>query len=172
MAHELSHVHNRDILISTIAAAVAGTITMLAHIRPVEPVLLWRHRCDRRDRGENPIAAIAMIILAPIAAVFIQMAISRSREYQADSSGAHLCGNPLWLASALKKLEFGSQRVPMDATPATAHLFIVNPLTGGGLSRFVQHAPADGSTHRPSGRDGRTGRVRGNPRDTVDQDEK
>src|SRR6185369_3485138 len=144
MAHELSHVHNRDILISTIAAAVAGTITMLAHIAQWSLFFFGGTGGDRRDRGENPIAAIAMIILAPIAAVFIQMAISRSREYQADSSGAHLCGNPLWLASALKKLEFGSQRVPMDATPATAHLFIVNPLHGGGLSGlFSTHPPME-----------------------------
>ena len=144
MAHELSHVHNRDILISTIAAAVAGTITMLAHFAQWSLFFFGGTPGDRRDRGENPIAAIAMIILAPIAALFIQMAISRSREYQADSSGAQLCGNPLWLASALKKLEFGSQRVPMDATPATAHLFIVNPLHGGGLSGlFSTHPPME-----------------------------
>jgi heat shock protein HtpX len=83
-----------------------------------------------------------MLILAPIAAAFIQMAISRSREYQADATGAHLCGNPLWLASALKKLEAGSQRIPMNATPTTAHLFIVNPLLGGGFSSlFSTHPP-------------------------------
>ena len=85
-----------------------------------------------------------MIILAPLAAGLIQMAISRSREYEADSSGAHLCGNPLWLASALKKLEAGSQRIPMNATPATAHLFIVNPLHGGGISGlFSTHPPME-----------------------------
>jgi len=139
MAHELSHVHNRDILISTIAASVAGTITMLASIARWS--FLFYGGRDSRDRG-NPIAAIAMLILAPIAAALIQMAISRSREYQADSTGAHLCGNPLWLASALKKLEAGSQRIPMDATPTTAHLFIVNPLLGGGFSSlFSTHPP-------------------------------
>jgi heat shock protein HtpX len=141
MAHELSHVHNRDILISTIAASVAGTITMLASIARWS-FFLYGGR-DSRDRdGGNPIAAIAMLILAPIAAGLIQMAISRSREYQADSTGAHLCGNPLWLASALKKLEAGSQRIPLNATPTTAHLFIVNPLIGGGLSSlFSTHPP-------------------------------
>ena len=140
MAHELSHVYNRDILISTIAASVAGTITMLAHIAQWGMIFSGGRRDD--DRGGSPIAAIAMMILAPFAALLIQMAISRSREYAADSTGAHLCGNPLWLASALKKLETGSQRVPMDATPTTAHLFIVNPLHGGGLSGlFSTHPP-------------------------------
>jgi len=145
MAHELSHVHNRDILISTIAASIAGAITMLAHIAQWG-LLFFGGGSDRRDsgRGVNPIAAIAMIILAPLAAGLIQMAISRSREYEADSSGAHLCGNPLWLASALKKLEAGSQRIPMNATPATAHLFIVNPLHGGGISGlFSTHPPME-----------------------------
>jgi heat shock protein HtpX len=141
MAHELSHVHNRDILISTIAASVAGTITMLAHMAQWGMLFAGGGRRDD-DRGGSPIAAIAMMILAPFAALLIQMAISRSREYAADSTGAHLCGNPLWLASALKKLEAGSQRIPMDATPTTAHLFIVNPLHGGGLSGlFSTHPP-------------------------------
>jgi len=140
MAHELSHVHNRDILISSMAAAVAGTITMLASIARWGFIFGGGGRRD--DRDGSPIAAIAMMILAPIAAALIQMAISRSREYQADATGAHLCGNPLWLASALKKLEAGSQRVPMNATPTTAHLFIVNPLHGGGLSSlFSTHPP-------------------------------
>jgi heat shock protein HtpX len=141
MAHELSHVHNRDILISTIAASVAGTITMLASLARWSFFLFGGR--DSRDRGGgNPLAAIVMMIVAPIAALLIQMAISRSREYQADATGAQLCGNPLWLASALKKLEAGSQRNPLDATPATAHLFIVNPLHGGGLSGlFSTHPP-------------------------------
>ena len=140
MAHELSHVHNRDILISTIAASVAGTITMLASLARWSYFLFGGR--DDRDRGGNPIAALAMIILAPIAAGLIQMAISRSREYQADSTGANLCGNPLWLASALKKLEAGSQRIPMNATPTTAHLFIVNPLRSGWFtSLFSTHPP-------------------------------
>jgi len=141
MAHELSHVHNRDILISTIAAAIAGTITMLASIARWG-FMFSGGRGSRDDRDGSPIAAIAMLILAPFAAALIQMAISRSREYQADETGAHLCGNPMWLASALKKLEAGSQRIPMNATPTTAHLFIVNPLLGGGLSSlFSTHPP-------------------------------
>ena len=138
MAHELSHVHNRDILISTIAAAIAGTITMIAHLS-----FFFGGGGRRDDRDGSPIAALAMLILAPFAAGLIQMAISRSREYQADESGAHLCGNPMWLASALRKLETGSQRIPLDATPTTAHLFIVNPLHGGGLTTnlFSTHPP-------------------------------
>ena len=141
MAHELSHVHNRDILISTIAASIAGTITMVASI--ARWGFMFSGGGGRRDdRDGSPIAAIAMLILAPFAAALIQMAISRSREFQADSTGAHLCGNPLWLASALKKLEAGSQRIPMNATPTTAHLFIVNPLHGGGFSSlFSTHPP-------------------------------
>ncbi len=141
MAHELSHVHNRDILISTMAAALAGTITMLASMARWSFFLFGSG--DRRDdRDGSPIAAIAMMFLAPFAAGLIHMAISRSREYQADESGAHLCGNPLWLASALKKLEAGSQRIAMDATPTTAHLFIVNPLHSGGFSSlFSTHPP-------------------------------
>src|SRR3954464_10342073 len=142
MAHELSHVHNRDILISTIAAAIAGTITMVAHF--AQWSLIFGGGGRRDDRDGSPIAAIAMLILAPFAAALIQMAISRSREYQADESGAHLCGNPMWLASALRKLEAGSQRIPMDATPTTAHLFIVNPLHGGGFSSlFSTHPPME-----------------------------
>jgi heat shock protein HtpX len=90
------------------------------------------------------IGGILMIILAPIAALLIQMAISRSREYQADATGARICGNPLWLANALRKLEVGSQRVPLDANPATAHMFIVNPLRGGGLRNlFSTHPPLE-----------------------------
>ena len=144
MAHELSHVHNRDILISTIAASVAGAITMLAHMAQWSLLFFGGGSRRESDRGGSPIAAIAMIILAPFAALLIQMAISRSREYDADSSGAHLCGNPMWLASALKKLEAGSQRIPMNATPATAHLFIVNPLHGGGMSGlFSTHPPME-----------------------------
>jgi heat shock protein HtpX len=142
MAHELSHVHNRDILISSIAAAIAGTITMVASI--ARWGFIFGGRGSRDDRDGSPIAAIAMLILAPIAAALIQMAISRSREYQADESGAHLCGNPMWLASALRKLEVGSQRIPMNATPTTAHLFIVNPLHGGGFSSlFSTHPPME-----------------------------
>src|SRR6185295_10982792 len=143
MAHELSHVHNRDILISTIAASVAGAITMLAHFAQWS-LILFGVGVRRDSRDGNPLAALAMIILAPFAALLIQMAISRAREYDADATGAHLCGNPLWLASALRKLEAGSQRIPMDATPSTAHLFIVNPLRGGGIrGLFSTHPPME-----------------------------
>jgi heat shock protein HtpX len=144
MAHELSHVHNRDILISTMAAAIAGTITMIASVARWG-FMLGGGGGRRDDRDGSPIAAIAMLILAPIAAGLIQMAISRSREYQADESGAHLCGNPMWLASALRKLDEESRRIAMDANPTTAHLFIVNPLHGGGLSSnlFSTHPPME-----------------------------
>ena len=143
MAHELSHVRNRDILIGTIAAAIAGAISMIANI--AHWGLIFGGFGGRRDddRGGG-ISAILMIILAPIAALLIQMAISRSREYQADASGARLCGNPRSLANALRKLQMGSQRAPMDANPATAHMFIVNPLRGGGImSWFSTHPPME-----------------------------
>ena len=145
MAHELGHVRNRDILIGTIAATIAGAISMMANM--AQWAMIFGGFGGRRRDGEgegNALASLAMIILAPIAALLIQMAISRSREYQADASGARICGNPLWLASALKKLHAGSQRVPLDANPATAHMFIVNPLHGGGLlSLFSTHPPLE-----------------------------
>jgi len=143
MAHELGHVRNRDILIGTIAATIAGAISMLAHMAQ------WAmfFGGGRRDDDEGPgglIGGILMIILAPIAAALIQMAISRSREYEADATGARICGNPLALASALKKLHAGTQRVPMDANPATAHMFIVNPLRGGTFVKlFSTHPPME-----------------------------
>jgi heat shock protein HtpX len=143
MAHELSHVRNRDILIGTIAAAIAGAISMVANI--AQWGLIFGGYGGRRDddRGGG-IGAILMIILAPIAALLIQMAISRSREYQADASGARLCGNPRSLANALRKLQMATVRAPMDANPATAHMFIVNPLRGGGLmSWFSTHPPME-----------------------------
>src|SRR5262245_42034919 len=113
MAHELSHVLNRDILIGTIAAAVAEAISMLAHMAQWTMIFGGGRRDDNEGSG-NAIASIAMIILAPIAAALIQMAISRSREFEADATGARMCGNPLWLAGALKKLDMGTQRIPMD----------------------------------------------------------
>jgi heat shock protein HtpX len=145
MAHELGHVRNRDILIGTIAAAIAGAISMLANM--AQWAMIFGGFGGRRDDNEGSggvLAGIAMIIIAPIAALLIQMAISRSREYQADATGARICGNPLWLANALRKLHSGSQRTPLDANPATAHMFIVNPLRGGGLSNlFSTHPPLD-----------------------------
>ena len=143
MAHELSHIGNRDILIGTIAASIAGAISMIANI--AQWGMIFGGFGGRRDddRGGG-FGAILMIILAPIAALLIQMAISRSREYQADASGAKLCGNPRALASALKKLQMGAERIPMNANPATAHMFIVNPLRGGGFtSMFSTHPPME-----------------------------
>lgn len=142
MAHELSHIGNRDILIGTIAASIAGAISMIANI--AQWGMIFGGFGGRRDddRGGG-LGAILMIILAPIAALLIQMAISRSREYQADASGAKLCGNPRALANALKKLQLGAERIPMNASPATAHMFIVNPLRGGFASLFSTHPPME-----------------------------
>jgi len=141
MAHELAHVKHRDILISTIAATFAGAITYLAHIAQWG-AMFGGGRSDDDDRG-GALGLIAMAILAPLAAMLVQMAISRSREYGADAGGASICGNPLSLANALRKLEMGNQQIPMQqANAATAHMFIVNPLTGGGLmSLFSTHPP-------------------------------
>jgi heat shock protein HtpX len=143
MAHELGHVRNRDILIGTIAATIAGAISMLAHMAQWA-MIFGGGRRDDREGGGGFLGQLLMIIIAPIAAGLIQMAISRSREYQADASGARLCGNPMWLASALRKLQMGSQRIPLDANPATAHMFIVNPLRGGGIvNLFSTHPPIE-----------------------------
>src|SRR5499427_1420559 len=145
MAHGLGHVRNRDILIGTIAAAIAGAISMLAHM--AQWAMIFGGFGGRRDDDEGAggmIGGILMIILAPLAAALIQMAISRSREYEADATGARICGNPLWLANALRKLQAGSQRVALNANPATAHMFIVNPLRGGGLvNLFSTHPPLE-----------------------------
>lgn len=143
IGHELAHIKNRDILISTIAATIAGAISYLAHM--AQWGLMFGGRRDNEDR--NPLGSVIgifIMILAPIAAMLIQMAISRSREYKADESGATVCGNPLALASALKKLQTGVRRIPMQANPSTAHMFIVSPLTGGGmLSLFSTHPPIE-----------------------------
>jgi heat shock protein HtpX len=136
LAHELGHVRNRDILISSVAATLAGAITVLARMA----FFFGGSRDD--DRRGSPIAAIAMMILAPIAALLIQMAVSRSREYGADETGAHFTGNPYALASALQKLEQYSQRIPMQALPSTAHLYIIKPLLGMNFaSLFSTHPP-------------------------------
>jgi heat shock protein HtpX len=143
MAHELSHVRNRDILIGTIAAMLAGAISMIANMAQWAMIFGGGRRDDKEGSG-GIIGLIAMIIIAPIAAALIQMAISRSREYEADATGARICGNPLWLANALRKLDSASQRVPLDANPATAHMFIVNPLRGGGIVKlFSTHPPME-----------------------------
>jgi heat shock protein HtpX len=143
LAHELSHVKNRDVLISTIAATLAGAITYLAHMAQWSAMFGGRSR-DDEEGGVNPIAAIAMAILAPIAALLVQMAVSRAREYQADATGARMVGKSWGLAKALEKLQMAQQVVPMDALPATAHLFIVNPLTGRSLmTLFSTHPPLE-----------------------------
>ena len=142
LAHELSHVKNRDTLIMTIAATIAGAITYLAQMAQWAAIFGGGRRSDENGGGGSAIGALLMAILAPFAAMLIQMAISRSREYQADASGAQLCHRASGLAQALQKLDIAKQQVPMDATPATAHLFIVNPLTSGGLdSLFSTHPP-------------------------------
>jgi heat shock protein HtpX len=139
LAHELSHIKHRDILISTVAATLAGAISYLAQMAQWAAIFGGR---SNDDEGGSPLAAIVMMIVGPIAALLIQMAISRSREYAADAGGAALAGNPRFLASALRKLNAASQQIPMAANPATSHMFIVNPLTGGGLMRlFSTHPP-------------------------------
>jgi len=142
MAHELSHVRHRDILISSIAATIAGAITYLAHM--AQWAAMFGGGRDSDDEGGGMIGLLVMAILGPIAAMLIQMAISRSREYEADRGGALISGNPLHLACALRKLDMASRQIPMHANPATAHMFIVNPLTGGGLmSLFSTHPPME-----------------------------
>lgn len=142
LAHELSHVKNRDILVGTIAATMAGAISMLANI--AHWGMIFGGRSSENRGGSHPFVALAMIIIAPRAALFVQMAISRSREYGADSTGAEISKDPLALANALKKLHRGVERIPMEANPATAHMFIVNPLTGGALmTLFSTHPPMD-----------------------------
>jgi heat shock protein HtpX len=141
LAHELGHVNNRDILISSIAATIAGAITMLANMGKWAMIFGGFGGRDDRDRGGG-LGALFMLILAPIAAMLIQLAVSRSREYQADASGAHYTGNPYALASALRKLDAYSRRIPMVASPSTAHLFIIQPLLGVSVrGLFSTHPP-------------------------------
>ncbi len=144
MAHELAHVKNRDILISTVAATIAGAISMMGNILQWGAIL-GGGRSDDEEGAGGLIGSLAMAIIAPIAAMLIQMAVSRSREYLADESGAGICGRPLALAGALRKLHAASRMLPMtEARPATAHMFIVSPLTGGGLvSLFSTHPPME-----------------------------
>jgi heat shock protein HtpX len=142
IGHELAHIKHRDILVSTIAAAIAGAISYLAQMAQWS-MIFGGHRNDEGEGG-NPIAAIVMMIVGPIAAMLVQMAISRSREYGADEGGARIAGDPLYLAGALQKLEIAAHRIPMDANPATSHMFIVNPLSGGGLMKlFSTHPPVE-----------------------------
>jgi len=143
MAHELAHVQNRDILISTIAATFAGAISMLGNMLQWAAMFGGGRHDD--EEGGGMLGGLAMAIIAPIAAMLIQMAVSRSREYLADESGARICRNPLALANALRKLHNASQMIPLEsARPASAHLFIVNPLTGGALLKlFSTHPPME-----------------------------
>jgi heat shock protein HtpX len=154
LAHELGHVSNRDILISSIAATLAGAITYLSRFA------MFFGGGDREERRGGGLSAIAMMILAPLAAMLIQMAVSRSREYQADESGAHLTGNPYALASALAKLDAYSKRIPMAANPSTAHLFIVQPLLGFNVGNlFSTHPPIAKRIERLTGRPAEFNRV-------------
>ncbi|MGA7928346.1 MAG: zinc metalloprotease HtpX [Candidatus Sulfotelmatobacter sp.] len=149
LAHELGHVNNRDILISSVAATIAGAITFLASMGRFAMIFGGGGR-DRRGGG---LSALFMLIVAPIAAGLIQLAVSRSREYQADATGAHFTGNPYALASALQKLDAYSRRVPMQATPSTAHLFIIQPLLGMNFgSLFSTHPPIAKRIERLTGR--------------------
>ena len=144
IAHELSHVHNRDTLIMTVVATVAGAIYMISDMARWAAIFGGIGGRDNDREGSNPLALLIIAILAPVVALLIQMAISRSREYTADESGAKLCGRPLSLANALRKLYNYSRQVPMQANPTTAHLFIVNPLTGGGITNlFSTHPPIE-----------------------------
>jgi len=142
IGHELGHVRNRDILIQTVAATIGAAITYLAQFG----FLFGGSRSDDEEGGgaTSFVGMILMMILAPLAAGLIQMAISRSREYIADQSGAEICGHPMWLAQALDKLRRGSEAIPMHANQATAHMFIVNPFFGGGFAHlFSTHPPIE-----------------------------
>ncbi len=148
LAHELGHVNNRDILISSVAATIAGAITMVARFG-----IFFGGGSDRDRRGGG-LSAIFMLIVAPIAATLIQLAVSRSREYQADASGAHYTGNPYALASALQKIDTYARRLPLQASPSTAHLFIIQPFLGGMSfgNLFSTHPPIAKRIERLTGR--------------------
>jgi heat shock protein HtpX len=156
LAHELGHVNNRDILISSVAATIAGAITMLASMGKWAMIFGGFGGRDREGRGGGGLTALLMLIVAPIAASLIQLAVSRSREYQADASGAHYTGNPYALASALQKLDAYSRRLPLQATPSTAHLFIIQPFLGMSAGMFANlfstHPPIAKRIERLTGR--------------------
>ena len=142
LAHELGHIKNRDILISSIAATMAGAISYMASMAQWAMIFGGGRSSDNNNGGGGIVGTLAMMILAPLGASLIQMAISRSREYQADAAGAAICGHPRSLASALQQLENFNRRRPMDVNPATAQMYIVNPLTGGQLANlFSTHPP-------------------------------
>jgi len=141
LAHELAHVKNRDVLLGTIAAALAGAITMMANAFQWAAIF-GMGRSEDDEGGAGLIGGLAMAILAPIAATIVQMAISRSREFSADAAGASIAGSPDGLANALLKLESAAQQIPMQANPATSHLFIVNPFAGANLARLFSTHPS------------------------------
>ena len=144
IAHELAHVKHRDILISSVAATIAAAIMMFGRMAMYAGLFAGNGRNEREGGSSNPIALLAMMILAPIAAMLIQGAISRSREFAADAGGARMVGNPYGLADALRKIDAVSKRVPLDANPATAHMFIIKPFSGAGLmSLFSTHPPTE-----------------------------
>jgi len=151
LAHELAHIKNRDILISSIAAVMAGAISYLATM--AQWAMIFGGGSDEEEGGGGLIGSLAMMIIAPMAAMLIQMAISRSREYTADATGAEICGKPQGLASALKRLEDYNRQLPMQINPATAQMYIVNPLHGQNLTRlFSTHPPIQERIKRLIGR--------------------
>lgn len=154
LAHELGHVRNRDILTSSIAATLAGAITILARLAYFSALFGGYGGGDRRDREGGGLGGIVMLLLAPFAAMLIQLWVSRTREYEADATGAHLTGNPYALASALEKISSVSRRVPLMASPSSAHLFIVQPLLSGDMlmSLFSTHPPIQKRIERLIGR--------------------
>jgi heat shock protein HtpX len=140
LAHELGHVRNRDTLIMSVVATIAGAITLIANM--AQWAFMWGGMGRRDDNeGLNPLAGLLMIIVAPIVATLVQLAISRAREYEADATGAHISGDPLALAGALEKLAQGTAVRPLNPNPATAHLYIVNPFSGGAISSLFQTHP-------------------------------
>jgi heat shock protein HtpX len=156
LAHELGHVSNRDILISSVAATIAGAITMLASMGRWAMIFGGYGGRDREGRGGGGLTGLLMLIVAPIAASLIQLAVSRSREYQADATGAHFTGNPYALASALQKIDAYAKRLPMQASPSTAHLFIIQPFLGVNAGMFANlfstHPPIAKRIERLTGR--------------------
>jgi heat shock protein HtpX len=142
IGHELAHIKHRDILISTVAATIAGAISYLAQM--AQWAFIFGGYAGDDDDAGHPVVALIMMILAPIIAMIVQLAISRSREFAADEGGARIAGNPRYLASALRKLQWATQRIPMNANPATSHMFIVNPLSGKTLIKlFSTHPPLE-----------------------------
>ncbi|CCO07302.1 zinc metalloprotease HtpX [Desulforamulus hydrothermalis] len=141
LAHELAHIKNRDVLVGTIAAALAGAISMIANLLQWGAILGMGRNSDEEEGG-SMLGGLIMAMVAPIIAMIVQLAISRSREYMADATGAQIAGSPQGLANALLKLESAAHRIPMQVSPATSHLFIVNPLSGAAVARlFSTHPP-------------------------------